>query len=102
MYVVSIKEYNNSKAGLLITLLYFIKNSPISIYNLVSYWSGNKILSRVDSIQSVINLHIIPIQVHRLYLQFNSTTLFTHSNMDIIPHFTEFLQSISPASTEGG
>ena len=52
MYVVEIKESKYSEAGCLITLYYFKNNSPNIISNLVMYWSGNIILSGVDSIQS--------------------------------------------------
>ena len=60
MDAVSIKEYNNSEYGCLITLWYFINTSPISILNLVLYWVLNNICYGVDLIQPGINLQWIP------------------------------------------
>ena len=57
---VAIKESNNSEAGWLITLCYFINSSPSSISNLVLYWAGNNIMDGVILIQSGINLQWIP------------------------------------------
>ena len=59
MDAVAIKESNNSENGCLITLCYFRNNSPISISNLVMYWTENNLLAGVDSIQSGIKLQYI-------------------------------------------
>ena len=60
MDVVSTIESKQNESVCLISICYFRNASPISIYNLVLYWTGNNILARVSSIQSVINLHYIP------------------------------------------
>ena len=53
------KKSKYSKAGCLINLCYFLNNALSSISNLVLYWAGNNILSRVDFIQLGINLQYI-------------------------------------------
>ena len=68
MYTVSIKEYNNSESGCLITLCYFQNTFASIISNLVHYWAGNNILAGVDLIQSGFNLQWIPTVVHILFL----------------------------------